>query len=91
MCPDSRGAAGHFQCDADGKQRSEAPEEEFEVNPLQRLKQRPVLSSAGCVQLGLSEMGIGAGLCVWLATDEKLGDPPQNSSCSTWLCAQAHH
>lgn len=24
----------------------------------------------------LSEMGTGAGLCVWLATDEKLGDPP---------------
>lgn len=36
MCPDSQGAAGHFQCDVDGKQRSEVPEEEFEVNPLQQ-------------------------------------------------------
>lgn len=30
--------------------------------------------------MGLSEMGTGAGLCVWLATDEKLGDPPPKTA-----------
>lgn len=82
LCLDSQGAAGHFQWDTDGKQRGEVPKEEFEVNPLHQWG--PASQTEARAQLcGVGAVGaLRAGNrldCVWLATDEKLGDPSKTA------------